>query len=144
MFFQQNLPLEFSFNFLEYSRKGAGRVLGWPQESFLLLKVSNFNYSRVLFKNGFFRAQVCPILLLEYLYFQLPPSFLLEEVWFLTISLAFRTACLKSVYIVIRNRAPTRFILLQIASFILAQINLIFSFLQILLSSFLKGSRSIN
>jgi len=60
------------------------------------------------------------MLLLEYLYFWLPPSFLLEEVWFLTISLVFRTARLKFIYIVIRNRAPTRFILLQITSLILA------------------------
>jgi len=37
-----------------------------------------------------------------------------------------------------------RFILLQIASLILAQINLIFSFLWTLPSLFLKGSRSIS
>ena len=113
LFFQLGLPLEkFSLNLLECFYKDAGQVLGWPQESFPLLKVPNFNYSRFLFKNGFFRAQVCPILLLKYPRFQLPPSFLPEEVWFLTISLVFRTACLKSVYIVILNRAPTRFILL--------------------------------
>ena len=121
LFFQLGLPpKKFSLNFLKYFCKGARWVLGWPQESFPLLKVPNFNHSRFLFKNGFFRAQVCPILLPECLYFQLPPSFLLEEVQFLTISLAFRTARLKSIYIVIHNRAPTRFILLQIAGLILA------------------------
>ena len=74
LFFQLGLPLEkFSLNFLECSCKDARWVLGQPQESFLLLKVPNFNYSGFLFRNSFFRAQVCPILLLECLCFQLPP-----------------------------------------------------------------------
>jgi len=57
LFFQLGLPLEkFSFNLLECSREGAGQVLGWPQKSFLLFKVPNFNPSEFLFKNGFFKV----------------------------------------------------------------------------------------
>ena len=71
LFFQLGLPLEkFSLNLLKCSHKGAGQVLGWPQKSFLLLKVPNFNPSKFLFKNGFFKVWVCPILLLEYPRFQ--------------------------------------------------------------------------